>query len=310
MNRIVVTGIAGRLGRLLAQRLHREPDLQVLGIDHRPFADRPRDVEHLQVDLRSNRAMELFRKRAGDIAALVHMGIVHDPRKSPEERHEINVTGTARLLAACAGCKVPKVLVLSSANAYGARPGNPQFLGEDAPLLGAQSDAVMRDLIELDMLASSFFWKHSDIETVILRPVHILGRVHNAPSNYLRRQVVPTLLGFDPMVQVVHEADVVEAIFLALRAGVRGIFNVPGPGELPISAMLRELGRQALPVPHALFTRALALLFRGKMSSFPAAELDHIRYTCMVDGTRAREILGYRPRHSLKETLRAVELGR
>ena len=70
--------------------------------------------------------------------------------------------------------------------------------------------AEMRDLVEIDHMASSFFWKAREIDTVILRPVHILGGVRNAPSNYLRLSVVPTLLGFDPMVQMIHERDVAE----------------------------------------------------------------------------------------------------
>jgi UDP-glucose 4-epimerase len=141
---------------------------------------------------------------------------------------------------------------------------------------------------------------------VILRPVHILGRVHNAPSNYLRLPYVPTLLGFDPMVQVIHEDDVVEAIVCALRSGSRGIFNVVGPGEVPLSTILRELGKPTVPVPHPLARPVLTALWRGKLTSFPVPELDHIRYVCMVDGTRAREGLGFRARHTLKETIRAV----
>jgi nucleoside-diphosphate-sugar epimerase len=114
--------------------------------------------------------------------------------------------------------RVPKVVVLSSANVYGPRPDNAQFLTEEAPLLAAQAFPEMRDLVEIDHMASSFFWKARDIETVILRPVHILGSVHNAPSNYLRLPVIPTLLGFDPMVQVIHELDVAEAIAWSARA--------------------------------------------------------------------------------------------
>src|SRR5437879_5564684 len=81
-----------------------------------------------------------------------------------------------------------------------------------AQLMASQEFPAIRDLIEVDMMASSFFWKTPSIETVILRPVHILGSVHNAPSNFLRLKYVPTLLGFDPMIQVIHELDVVEAI--------------------------------------------------------------------------------------------------
>src|SRR6185436_3807016 len=137
-----------------------------------------------------------------------------------------------------------------------------QFLSEDAPLLAASAFSDMRDLVELDMLAQSFFWKHPQTETVILRPTHILGTVKNAPSNYLRLPVVPTLLGFDPMVQPIHERDVVEAIVCALRPGARGIFNVTGPGELPLSAILHELGRPVLRFPHPLAKPVLTTLWR------------------------------------------------
>jgi UDP-glucose 4-epimerase len=301
---IVITGIAGRLGRLLARRLHRDGAHRVVGIDRRPFAGRPKDVEHHQVDLRSKKARDLF--RAGSVDALIHMGLLHNPRQSKEEHHSWNVAGTAQLLEHCQAYQVSKVIFLSSANVYGPRPDNAQFLSEDAPLMGSQAFPDIRDLIEVDHLASSFFWKARDIETVILRPVHILGAVHNAPSNYLRLPIVPTLLGFDPMVQVIHELDVVEAIACALRPGIRGIFNVTGPGELPLSAILKELDRRALPFPHPVARPILSALWRFGASSFPVPELDFIRFVCMVDGERARRELGFRPRYTLKETIRAV----
>jgi UDP-glucose 4-epimerase len=302
--KIVITGISGRLGRVLARRLHRDGRYHVVGIDRRPFLGRPKDIEHVQVDLRAKKARDVF--RAGDVSALVHMGVLHDLRKSREEHHSFNVGGTTRLLEYCQRYQVPKVVVLSSANVYGPRPDNAQFLGEDAPLMGSMDFPEIRDLIELDHLASSFFWKAREIETVILRPVHILGAVRNAPSNYLRLPVVPTLLGFDPMVQLIHEADVVEAMVCGLKRGVRGIFNVTGPGEVPLSAVLTELGRPVLPFPHPVARPLLSTLWRFRATSFPVPELDFIRYVCMVDGSRARNELGFRPRHTLKETIRAV----
>jgi UDP-glucose 4-epimerase len=302
--RVVVTGISGRLGRLLARRLHRDPGVQVIGLDRRPFFDKPKDIEHHAVDVRSKKARDLFRHRRID--ALVHMGVMHKPRESAAEHYSWNIGGLGKLLEYCAQYNVPKVVVMSSANVYGPRPDNAQFLGEDAPLLAAQSFPEMRDLVELDHMTSSFFWKARDIDTVILRPVHILGRVKNAPSNYLRLPRVPTLLGFDPMVQMIHERDVTEAIALALRPGVRGIFNVTGPGEVPLSVVLRELGRHTIRVPHPLAKPLWRAAWRFGMSSFPVAEFDFIRYVCMVDGRRAERELGYRPHHSLRETIRAV----
>jgi UDP-glucose 4-epimerase len=302
---IVVTGMSGRLGRVVVRRLHLDGRYRLVGLDRRPFEGRPKDVEHHQVDLRSKKARDVF--RAGGVDALVHMGVMHDPRASAAELYSWNVGGTSRLLEYCQAYGVRKVVVLSSANVYGPRPDNPQFLTEEAPLMAAQRFPQMRDLVEIDHLVSTFFWKAREIETVILRPVHILGKVHNAPSNYLRLDPVPVLLGFDPMVQVIHERDVAEAILRALQPGARGIFNVTGPGEVPLSVILRELGRATLPVPHPLAKPLWSAAFRLGLSSYPVGEFDFIRYVCMVDGSRARDELGFRPRHTLRETIAAVE---
>jgi UDP-glucose 4-epimerase len=171
---------------------------------------------------------------------------------------------------------VPKVVVLSSANVYGPRPDNAQFLTEDAPLMGSQEFPEIRDLIEVDHLASSFFWKARDIETVILRPVHILGGVHNAPSNYLRLPVIPTLLGFDPMVQIIHELDVRRGRRVRAAPGVRGIFNVTARASCRSSAIVKELERPVLPFP-PLARPLLTALWRFGATSFPVPELDFIR---------------------------------
>lgn len=300
---VIVTGVCGRLGRRVARQLHRER--QVIGLDRRPFPDRPKDVEHFQIDIRRKKSKDVFRNHP--VAALLHLGIMHNPRFSGEDHHTWNVLGFQKLLEYVRQYDVPKVVLLSSANVYGPRPDNPQFLTEDAPLLAASAFSDMRDLVELDMLAQSFFWKHPHTETVILRPTHILGTVRNAPSNYLRLPVVPTLMGFDPMMQPVHQDDVVQAIQLALRPGVRGIFNIGGPGALPLSQAVERVGRARLPVPHPVARAMLDQLFKMRLTSFPSPEIDFIRYVCMVDDSRARQVLGYSPRYDLDETLRAID---
>jgi UDP-glucose 4-epimerase len=300
---VLITGICGRLGRRLARRLHRERT--VIGVDRRDFDGKPKDIAHHRVDIRRKKMQDIFRMER--LGAVVHLGIMHDPRMSQMEHHTWNVAGFQRLLEYVAQYDVPKLIVLSSSNVYGPRPDNPQFLSEEAPLLGGAAFSEIRDLIEVDMLAQSFFWKRPETETVILRPAHILGSVRNAPSNYLRLGMIPTLLGFDPMIQVIHQDDVVSAIIQAMSQGFRGIYNIAGPPPLPLSRLIEMTGRPRVTIPHFLAKGALQRLFRFRASSFPAPELDHIRYVCMVDDRRAREVLGYSPNYGIEETVRAVD---
>ncbi len=301
--RVVITGICGKLGKGVARVLHRERP--VTGVDRRPFPDKPKDIDHRQIDVRRKKLKDVFRQ--GDVQAVVHLGVMHDPRASAAEHHSWNVAAFVKLLEYVAQFQIPKLVVLSSANVYGPQPDNPQFLTEDAPLLGGAAFSEIRDLIEVDMLAQSFFWKHPETETVILRPVHILGSVRNAASNYLRLDAIPTLLGFDPMVQVIHQDDVVSAIVQAMRPGVRGIFNVAGPPPLPLSRAIRMLDRPSVSVPYTLGKVVLRRLWQLRLTTFPVPELDHIRYVCMVDDRRARAELRYAPAHDIADTVRAVD---
>lgn len=300
---VVVTGISGNLGRAVAKLLHLEE--RVIGIDRRPFVGRPKDVEHVQVDLRKRKTEEVFRRN--QVKAIIHMGILHDPRLSAEDHHSFNVLGTTRVLECAAKYGVKKVVVLSSANVYGPSPDNSNFLTEDAPLMAASRFPSVRDLIEVDMLAHGFFWRHPEIETVVARPVHIVGpTIKNAPSNYLRLERPWVLAGFDPMVQLIHMEDVARMLIEALKPGLKGVYNVVGPGEVPLSAVFRELGRRPRPVPHVLARPLLSVLFKYRLASFPPEELDHIQFLCMVDGSRWAKETGWKPRFTMRETIRSV----
>jgi UDP-glucose 4-epimerase len=300
---VLVTGISGNLGRALARLLHKTD--RVIGVDRRPFPGAPKDLEVHHLDIRKRKAEDLFRR--GDVQAMIHMAIVRDPRLPQHEHHSFNVLGTKAVLSHAAKYGVRKVVVLSSAFVYGPQPGNDNFLTEESPLLGSQRFPEIRDLVEVDMYAQQYIWKHPEVETVILRPVHIVGpTVKNAPSIYLRLPRPWMLAGFDPMVQLIHEDDVARALSLALRPGIRGIFNVCGPGELPLSAVLRELGRAPIPVPHLIARPILDKLFQYRLAGFPSAELDHLQFLCTVDGTRAERELEFRPSHTLRETIRSV----
>jgi len=300
---VAITGIAGNLGRTLAKILHGRE--RIVGIDRRPFRGKPKDLEMHEVDIRRNKAEGAFRK--GRIKALIHMGIMHDPRMSAEDHHSFNVLGTTKVLEYCVRHGVRKVVMLSSANVYGPSPDNSNFLTEDSPLMASQRFSEVRDLIAVDMYAQSFFYRHPEIETVVLRPVHIVGpHIKNAPSNYLRLPRPWVLMGFDPMIQLIQYEDACLAMAAALRPGVRGVYNVVGPGEVPLLAALRELGRSPVPVPHVFARPLLRRLFDWHLASFPPPELDYLQWGCTVDGSRFVKDVGFEPKHTLRETIHSV----
>ena len=295
----IITGVCGRLGKLLARRLHRIGP--VIGIDRRPFPDAPKDVRHVPHPLRRKKVRDVFRREP--IRAVVHLGVMHDPRKTALTHHTWNVEGFVKLLEYCKSYEIPKLVLLSSASLYGGRPENPQFLAEEAPLMAGSRFGQVTDQIQVDMLAQSFFWRHPDCETVVLRPCSIIGKVRNAPTKFLRSRTIPYIMGFDPMIQLIHEADVIEAVLAAMEPGVRGIFNLAGPTVAPLSGLIRELGRESYGVPLPLARPLLRRAFKLKLTNFPAEEADYVQYQCLVDDARAREVLGWAPKRSMSDIL-------
>lgn len=300
---MVVTGAAGNLGRLLVRTLRR--DGRVFGFDRRPIAGLPDDVETGRSEVRWRALEEVLRHH--EVEAVLHLGLMHNPRNDVG-CYRFNVVGTQRLLELVAKYKVPKLLLLSSANIYGPDPDNSHFLTEDSPLLGAEHHPEIRDLVAVDNIVQAFFYRQPETRTVLLRPVHIVGpRVRNAPANYLRLERPWVITGFDPLVQLIHEEDVVEAIRLAVEKSARGVFNVVGPGVAPLSRVLKVLGKRSRSFPSFLARPVLKGAWRLNTASFPAPELRHVQYHCVADGSAAEAQLGFEPRYSLVETIRSVD---
>lgn len=300
---VVTIGAASNLGRLVVQALHR--NRPVVAVDIRPIHGLPKDVEHLRTDIRRRAFEDVFRTRS--VQAIVHLGLVRNPR-SDHAAYRFNVVGTQRLLDLAARYRVRAFVMRSTATIYGPDPDNSYFLNEEAPLLGAEYHPEVRDLVAVDNIVQSFFYRHPEIRTVMLRPVHIVGpRTRNSSSNYLRLERPWVLAGFDPMIQLIHEEDVVRALILALERDVRGVYNIVGPGIAPLSRILRVLERRPRVIPSFVARRLLNSAWRVHATAFPPPELRHVQFNCIVAGDAAQKDMGFEPRYSLIETIRAID---
>jgi UDP-glucose 4-epimerase len=278
--------------------------MDVISVDRVDFPDRPKDVEHHVLDLRRKGAIQLLKKKKPSV--VVHVSGIHGPPDGASG-HRL-VDATVQLLSLVEQAKARKLVLVSSAVLYGPSATSGAFLSEEAPLLGAGVAADLADDISLDMMVQSFFWKRPEVETVILRPVHLIGpHLDNLATRYLKRKAVPTLLGFDPMIQLVHEDDLVGAIELVLPAGVRGVFNVTGSGQAPLSRLLAVRGALPLPLPQSFLESGLRRARALRLSNIDEGELGFLRYSFLVDGERMKSQLGFAPSRSLTQTLRDLD---
>ncbi len=303
---MLITGIAGGQGQLVARKLLRRQDgYQVVGVDRAPWEGRPRGVSMTVADLRKRKFEDVIRRERPDV--IVHLASVRHFKAHPAVRHEVNVNGTKRMLDFALSHGVKHVLISSSSYVYGALPENPYYMDESFPLNSSRTYPEMRDLAEMDMLATAYLWRSPDIAITVLRPVNVLGyHVHSAIGRYLHRERVPTVMGFDPMMQFIHEDDLAEAIVLAIKCETRGVFNVVGPGAVPLHVAIRETGSRPMPLPEFAARPAIQQLFRWGLYPFPPRAMDFAKYQCTLDGNRFRKATGFVPRFSLGETFAAV----
>ena len=303
MEKVLITGISGGQGQLVARRLAREID--VCGVDVAPWRGHPRGTRIHRVDIRKRRFEDVIRTERPD--SVVHLGFIRHFRDDLRERHDVNVRGTKQLLDHCVRYGVERVVVVSSGYVYGASPENPYFLEEDAPLSASRFYPEIRDLVEVDTLATAFLWKYPEIHTSVLRPVNVLGTsVHSMAGQYLGRSRVPTVMGFDPMMQFIHEEDLCEAIVLALEKSLSGVYNIVGPGEVPIHTAITETGGRARPLPEFAIRGLFDRLFRLGMWPYPAGMLDFLKYPVSLSGRHFDEATGFRCLFGLPEIFDSV----
>lgn len=299
MKKVLITGISGGQARVVARALIKQND--VCGVDPVPWPGAPRGVKVYPVDLRKRPFEDVVSSERPD--AIVHLGFVRHFELGSRQRRENSIHGTERLLQHCLRYGVSRLVVVSSSYVYGARPENPFHLTEVAPLSADRSHSELRDLVEVDSIATSFLWRAPELATCVLRPVSVIGpTVQSMAARYLRLRRVPTVMGFDPMMQFVHEEDVAAAIQVSLDRGLRGVYNLVGPGEVPVATAIRECGSTAWPVPELLLRPALGRwLPRGGRGGIPEGIIDYLKYPVTLSGARFAEETDFEPRYELAD---------
>lgn len=300
-NVVLVTGVADQLGGSLAARLAADPDIdRVLGVDTRPPAiGSPTRVEHVPVDLRDPHIDKVISTARVDTVVHAAPRVSAGPMRATIK--ERNVIGTMRLLAACQrSALVRKLVVKSTADVYGASATAPAVFTEQDPVAAGRE----REAAEVEALVSGFTRRRPDVAATVLRLAEVIGPgVDTALARYFRLPVVPTVLGFDARVQLLHPQDAVAALERAVLADLPGVFNVGGDGVLLLSQAIRRAGRVPLPMVRAAIPAATRLVRGGAPVHVTSEFARLLNYGRVIDTTRLKTAFGFTPRWSTAAAL-------
>ena len=307
---VLITGVSRYLGGRLAAQLAADPEIErVIGIDMVPprTADLPLlgRTEFVRADIRNPLIAKVIDQ--AQVTTVVHAALTASPRVvgGGVAMHELNVIGTMQLLAACQKSEhVDRVVLKSTTAVYGCSSADPAVFTEGMHPSDGTETGYAKDAVEVEGYLRGFARRRPDIDTTVLRFANVVGPgAESALSRYLAMPVVPTMLGFDPRVQLLHESDAVETLRLATVSARPGVFNVAGAGPMPLSQILRRAGRIRLPVPQPVIGLAGSLVRNTGAVEFTAEESDYLAFGRGVDTTRLRTRFGYTPRFTTEEAL-------
>jgi UDP-glucose 4-epimerase len=299
--RVLVTGLSSYLGGRLAQALERDPRIEaVIGVDTSDPRHEFERTEFVRVDTEHARIRRIV--TAAAIDTVVDTRLVVDPMEvSLSRAHEVNVAGTRNILEACHG--IGKLVFKSSADWYGCGPEDPAFFTEDMDRRRPPRTAIERDVVEAEGAVLEFAARNPGCTVTVLRIASGIGaELRGSQMTLLGLPVVPSMLGFDPRQQFIHEEDIVGVLAHGVRHEAPGTFNAAGDGVLPLSEVCSLLGKPMLPLVPPWGTTFAAAQARRLGLRIPVELIHQLRYGRGLDNRRLKAS-GYAFRYTTREAL-------
>jgi UDP-glucose 4-epimerase len=304
MGRVVlVTGVSRDVGGRFARRLAAEPSVErVIGVDLAPPRLDLGPVAFVRADIRNPVIAKVIAGQ--DVDTVVHMSVHAVPDRgssgSSSAVKEHNVIGSMQLLAACQRAPgLERLVVKSSTAVYGSSSRDPAMFTEDMGAKKLPRSGYPKDVLEVEGYVRGFARRRPDVSVTMLRAANAVGPGISSPlTDYFRLPVIPTILGYDARLQLLHEEDLLGVLRHATLEGPHGTFNVAGDGVLMLSQAVRRLGRPTVPVPPFALSGAASLTSQAGVRGLSGDLTELLTFGRGVDTTRMRTVLGFEPVHT------------
>jgi nucleoside-diphosphate-sugar epimerase len=325
---VAVTGPTGTFGFGLMPLLQADDRIaRIVGLARRPFDPAEHGWTKMEYRRGDVRDPEALREALDGADVVIHLAFLITGNASRETIRAINVEGTLNTFRAAAAAGAKRFVYASSVAAYGFHADNPIGMTEEWPTRPAANLFYAQEKAEIEELLGEESAAHPELDLYLLRPPvvlgpHTLGAKQVLPGplaplgdwlarNLGRRLPVPVLAPVPALpVQFIHEDDVGQAFLLcAVGAGPPGPYNITGDGVLTGADVAREIGVVPVPVPEAPVQAAARAASALPLPPFvpPFAEwAEALSHPAIMDATKAKEQLGWKPRYTSLEALQAT----
>jgi nucleoside-diphosphate-sugar epimerase len=298
---VAVTGAAHGLGHALTDHLARSDKVRkVIAID-----EQRGDVAGVvwrQADVRD----PALAGRLADVDVLVHTDVDTSVDTDHRARRAHNVRAAQTVLTAAAAGQVGRVILITSAMVYGAKPDNPVPLAESAPLRADPDGSLAGDLLEIEHLAGRSLRAHPGLSVTVVRPAALVdGTADSLAARHFDAARLLTVKGASPRWQFCHLDDLVSALDVAIAGEVAGCFAVGCDGWLEQDEVERISGLRRIELPAGLTFGTAQRLHRVGITPAPVNDLPYLVYPWVVD-CQALRAAGWRPAWDNTAVLQAL----
>jgi nucleoside-diphosphate-sugar epimerase len=301
---VAVTGAAGGIGHALTVRLASSPRVKkVIAIDSRRG-----DIAGVTWRVADVRDPALAGRLNG-VDVVVHADFDLTPDSDARQRRAFNVRGAQTVLTAAAAARIGRVVLVTSAMVYGARPDNQVPLSEQAPLAADADNSVAGDLLEVEHLARRSPRANPGMAVTVVRPAALVGvgpdPVDTLVTRHFEAPRLLTVKGCAPRWQFCHVDDLSSALEFAVGGGIDGGFAVGGDGWLEQEDVERISGLKSIELPARLTLGTVQRLHQVGLTPAPAMDLRYVLYPWVVDCAALRAA-GWRPAFGNADALRIL----
>ncbi|MEZ0050911.1 UDP-glucose 4-epimerase [Mycobacterium sp. MAA66] len=314
---VLVTGACRFLGGYLTARLAQNPLIDhVIAVDaiapSKDLLRRMGRAEFVRADIRNPFIAKVIRN--GNVDTVVHAAAAsYAPRSGGRAAlKEFNVMGAMQLFAACQKApSVRRVVLKSTSEVYGASSRDPVMFTEDSSARRPPAEGFARDSIDIEGYVRGLGRRRPDIAVTILRLANMIGpAMDTALSRYLAGPLVPSVLGHDARLQLLHEQDALGALERATVVGRAGTFNIGATGVIMMSQAIRRSGRVRVPVPREALATFDTVRRATSHIELDREQLNYLSYGRVMDTTRMVRDLGYTPKWTTMEAFDDYVSGR
>lgn len=305
--KILITGAAGSLGRLLINQLSKlsKKTIYATDIKNNPFEDN-QSIVYKQFDLRQ----QDFFDWVSDVKPnkIIHLAsILQISASMPREQaYEIDVVATKKLLELSVSIGVEKFIVTTSGAAYGYFPENKNIITEDRPTKGNADYFYSAHKAEVELLMAQFRENHAELKQIVFRPGAILGPNFEGPIvDFFKQKIITGVFGYPGPFNFIWAEDVVAYLIEGLTTDITGQYNIAGDGEMSMAEIAKELKKPYIPLPALLIQTVLAFAKPLGLTQYGPEQVKFIKYRPVMSNKKIKKHFNHQPTLNSIQALRA-----